>query len=612
MDAQRLLIAHCEKLILAVVVILGTWAVYSSWTNPDIQLQATKKDLDSIAKHLTDAQRDQVGPPNFKPVRRYDRELPVRLDLRVGAVAMPSWLTTHPDLGGQPPKDQKVEPYIFEIGEPLLAGVSEARVRTLAVNVQFPLEKREKPAETNLVGWVKDRTSPAGAQWSRQIVGPAGNETIPNQARILGVQVQYAAGAKEPGEAAWKPLDLPAIPGGFLPHDISSGSLRLEMPNLEESQTYWFRCRLIAAATSYSLASGQPRPQYGEELLVVSPALPDKDVPTTREAAEELHRLVADQAAGGEAKQLIGAELPPGLPEPKPFEKVHAGVWSKPRAGRVGSNMRLALVRVDDFQQPVVAKFLVMKWHDRGAAFGGFTWTVPKEIAVEVGQEIGSENELVEVPMKDGGKNQYKLDMRTQFKLLSVKAQDVDRVRWYEIKYGSPTDDQGGLIPGPQGQQKYLHVIPRTGATQVAEVENLVTKDRRTLVRLERTPLNQRPLPNVFFFPDFQGKPVHELELFGKDPSTFALPELQPEPPVVHSKDYTLLERLALAGKIPADLVPGIELPYIQLPDGRVVYHYPLDADKRPKVVTMPGTEAAQTPIPEAAAPAPAPAPAQP
>ena len=341
---ERLAIAHGEKVVLALVILLCGWWVWGTWEDPET---ISKADKESVFKMEDDLERAQAypGQPNFLPVRDFHAALQRRLSLQVPLPDhVQAYLWEHPDLGKTGMVQISGEPYVYEVPQPKLE--VKARVGRVEVLVQLPTGTR--PNEDRDV--VKD--DPGGVTWEQmdmvQTVDGPQPQTRENRAQVVGLLIEMRV-----GQGPWQPYERNGIQAGYVP--LSAGRPFAEIA-LEESiqagQTYAFRARAVATATAPGVGDTfRPR----AEVLVVSPGVSELSKDDRDQA-----RALQEQAMRGElaAEAELWAAPADGLALPQ-GRQAFLGVASEAVAVEAPSSVVVALERVDRFGGQVVGRQLV-------------------------------------------------------------------------------------------------------------------------------------------------------------------------------------------------------------------------------------------------------------
>ncbi|MDA3960425.1 MAG: hypothetical protein PF961_06520 [Planctomycetota bacterium] len=591
MNAQAFLIAHGEKILVAVVFVICAWSLYGTYANEETKAATSLGEIGLIAKQLDQAYQNP-GQPNLTQTRKFQEEIATRFQLQVPPAPVMAWLGSHPngskgDIGEITDKSN-LQLFGYEIPTPVVSVVD--RIGALEVEVNVPQGKR-----ANQEGdFIQDLAG--GVQWVRSERG-----SVVNYARQVGVYIEYREGAS----GSWKPAGGPMSPNGVA--QLSNGTATTAIPGVKEWEEYEIRAKVIVAATG--VTSPEQGWTYGREVLPLAKPLADfTPAPTTYADAKPffeafgagtLAEFVAKPfpsdlvpaALGGTAVAAPAAPvtgpgmMPGGMPGDMGPAPVAAGAVNELDldldyyAGASGKSVILvtkasiymALKRVTGGEDPTATVILKRLVKDRAGTDLG--WTPGVEYKVKPGQKLG-QSETLDVPWSN---RKVPVDLQTPFQVEAID-KDLERVLFWEVRLKS--------VSTPEGFKKQFEVNPKTKSVDQV-VLSKPGVENGTAVRLVELVNIPSPIANRWVYPMVPEGGVREDELFRAEPQSFEMPELLPAEPIMHN-DHTLLKTLINPAE--ADLVP---FPYVEMPDGRVIYFYP--PENKPFVEIIPGSEAALT-----------------
>ncbi|MFM2090703.1 MAG: hypothetical protein RLZZ127_1192 [Planctomycetota bacterium] len=548
MSAPRFLISHGEKIgVAAVAAGVAVW-VWSTAADPAL------KPKDNVDRATVDADFQRIEQallspqePKLKPVPAYLDQLRGLLAQEVPARPRMGWLSVHPDVG--PIIKHKPFFYIYEL--PTVDLTAADRVGSIELSITVPAPARTADRETR----VADGTT---MEWTRSDGG-----TVVNRARRVAVQVEVKT-----GEGAWRPLvGKGVLPGGFVPLS-ALGKGVLEIPGMEPWAKHQFRARLVAMATAFDpVAHAQTR----ASVLVH----PGPFVAQGQNGLAELKRLM-EQWPDTRDGELEGRLLKPflsattGLPAetlaafaPKPLESLFLGPQGAPIEVTVTSDTRFALRSASVTESGATARILVTKQFR--LENGKSAWlNAPHQFTTLQGQSLGGVVKG-ETPVSNG--RTVEIPLNTPFVVGNVR-RGVERIWYYEVIAKAR---QGG------GKGRDLLIQPKITKTEIVTLQNPQSGAQFDLVGLDAITKAGKAVK------DRTGRPIvypaifeydyNEIDVFSKNPAEFTTYGLVPPAPVSHKPD---------AGPLPALLAKGVltartDTDYIEFPDGRLIWWYPLE-----------------------------------
>ena len=587
MSAQTFLIAHGEKLALAVVAGGCGLVLWSTIDDPTIRPKDNQQQIEAINAKIAAVFKKQ-SPPVMKEPRPYLDQLLGRVGESAPVTPTMAWLTNPPDKGrgpplanpgetGQPVDKTNAYLYIYELLAPTV-GIKDA-IGALKITVAAP-ESEAKGA--------RRISSESERKWTRDEKG-----IVTNTGRLLGVQLEIKIGDNE-----WKPLVLPgASKDGVLPLTaIPSGEVTIPTP--EPWQTHKLRARLIAAATALDIdkkIAERPR----QTVLVHSG--PASGGPTEDQAVLDKALVQINSKDGAFFKGLLRPSpgpLPAGA-RLQADEKLFLGAWSldSPESTvDATASVRFALVGLSTAPLPEdpqknreVGRFLLLRLFEQG---GDRKWMEkPIEEKFGVGDVLGAEQVELVSPF-DGKK--IRQNLTTPF-VVDKLVKDQERVLYWFIKPAARKD-------GAKGKELLLE--KKTVKTDIVELKNPDTGSVLVLTKL--ISVNPPSGKDVLFYPHRPGSLIEKDE-FTKAPSEFRQYKLVPEAPKAYKPGTGPLDELHKAKKAEGALDLAsyeTDTDYYVFPDGRIAWWELVERTVKvhdPDGVMAPKQAAAPvTPAPEA------------
>ncbi|MFW5750727.1 MAG: hypothetical protein ACOCZK_03665 [Planctomycetota bacterium] len=578
MDPKKFLLAHGEKFLIALVVIIAGWMVYATISDESTQFGHADEVSDDFGA-ITRAE-NMVKPPVFRdpaPIPEYiERRFGVELDV----ADLPGWIVSHPDLTGEgPPAEPR--PVVYEILVPELA--IEPKIGGFELTVELPEAKRANPSPESESQQARIKDAPI-AEWERNVGFPA-----ENVARWHSVQIEYAIGEAQRGDGGvmleWLPLDRPDLPGGKLELELEqprSGATReILLTGLRPWEMYHFRARLLVEATAVA-PGGEAvvQPQQVREVLVLqSPLSVD---PKTD---QDFQALLEFQSKG---------TLPEAAPQ-RASDDLFVGRVGERVGARVPSKIALCLERVRRGMADIPDKAVVLvKRKIQDPAGTQMAWTEAVEYVLDVGDPVGRANESVSDPFRDGNLK-TRVNLNTPFVVRSIES-DVERTYYYEVRRKTLLDEDGAPVMEDDRPVRQFQVEPYRRRSSAVVLRN--TKSDKTVTYIEvariRAPYQR---PGAFFYPEIPADGIDEKEVFEEQTDAFQNPTLAPAQPILHrdpGKIRTLVNR---AFELPPAF-GDIEQPIVEMPDGRIILYETLN--KLTMVGYLPGTRQGRGTQPDA------------
>lgn len=386
----------------------------------------------------------------------------------------------------------------------------EAEIGSIELAIDLPEPKASSDDRLRIGGTVI---------WEREVPGSG---LVVNAMRPLAIEVQQRI-----GDEPWAPL-------------AGIGLLRLEedgvpeplvIDNIQSMQQYGFRARLIYGGTGYV-----PDIAYGNDVVVLD-ALPSGGL---------------DWAQLASSLDGVGAHLDPSehaLPVEAGWS-LYAGPWTDPVEHTTEADFRLGLtsISIQQGEEAVKKARISLRRLLRGPAGEQLGWTPVVDFTIAIGERLGEEVDIT-VPWAEGRK--VRVDLRTDLVLEEIVT-DIERILYYEVR----EERQSGEIQ--------LELRPKTKLTQVARLRNVSTGVIVELPRLERIyrRANQIIYPEL---PEGVNSYRENSGLEDGDPDDYRPPRLRPKEPVWHDADDALLRQV--------DPLAHTNQPFIEFPDGRIVYY---------------------------------------
>ncbi len=583
MNAQTFLLAHGEKIVLAMVAGSCGLVLWGTINDPTIRPKDNQQQIEAINAKIAAVFKKQ-SPPVMKEPRPYLDQLLGRVGESAPVTPTMAWLTNPPDKGqGDKVIDddgpKSVYLYIYELLTPTV-GIKDA-IGSLKITVAPP-ESEAKGA--------RRISSEADRKWTREEKG-----TVVNTGRLLGLQIEIKVGDND-----WKPLVLPgASTEGVLPLSaIPSGEVTIPTP--EPWQTHKVRARLIAAATALDIdkkIAERPR----QTVLVHSG--PASGGPMEDPAVLEKALAQISAKNGTFFKNLLRPSpgpLPAGT-RLQTDEKLFLGAYSldTPEATvQATDSVRFALLGFSTAQLPEdpqktrdVGRFLLLRLFEQG---GERKWMErPIEEKFGVGDQLGLKQ--VKIPNPFPPPQTIVQDLDTPF-VVDKLVKDQERVLYWFIK---PVARQGG------GKGRDLFLDKKVVKTDIVELKNPNTGSVLVLTKL--ISVNPPSGREVLFYPHRAASLVEKDE-FTKAPSDFRQWKLVPEAPKAFKPGTGPLDELHKAKKAEGALDLAsyeTDTDYYVFPDGRIAWWELVERNVKVHdpdgVMTPKAAPAPVAPAPEAA-----------
>ncbi len=541
MNIKALLLARGEKILLALVVLLCGWWVYRTSTDDSIRFEAVSlTDFDNAMAAISQA-AGEAGRPIFREAAPVPRHIRERLATSPRVPSLSQWLIAHPDLD-KAQDDGPTAPsrvVVYEILTPRLQ--VRPRVGSFEMTINLPESERAPGRHDDDQVRIKDG---ARVSWERHVGFP-----VRNHARWHSVLLEYAIGEDEQ-ELTWEPVVTPTTPQGRLPLLTETRpegrSFTVTVSGVEEWARYHFRARLLVEATGFESGQGpEVHPERPREVLVLSRPL--DQWPTSDEhfddlagfqRAQNLHQAAARQRDG-----------------------LFVGRLSATESHRAPSTVAICLVfaRAPMMEgEPKRARFLVKrKIEDRRT--GNQAWTPAERFDVELGDALGQDNVTIQDPFRENARTV--VDLRTPFEVESVDP-DAERVFYYEVRHRRTMAEDGTI-----GEARF-QIQPFTRRVGQVVLRNTQANLSVPYLSVQRIPTPPER-PGFYYSPARPGR--DESQEFEERTDDFVQPQAAPPAPVLHEdEERAVLRRVSPVPVIPYD---RIQLPYVEMPDGRVLYY---------------------------------------
>lgn len=521
MNLPPFIVNHGEKLVVALVILGGLFWVWSV-ANDERTIPEVSESVISDYQTLIQQAESKPGYPKPKPREDRHRRLLDRLNVDLSEEQVVAFLHEHPsyttDLGSAADKvEDDIYSYVFMVPRP---AVSVAVLPgQFVVTVQVPAPTTTPDARIN------DHAAKVWERVPRQGV-------VRNSGRRLGVILE-----RRVGNGDWQPLATPGNPIGFLP--LVTGTQAVPVEDIEQWRTYAFRARMVVAATGI----GGDKVTLGSEVVVV-----DRDQ-FPRQGGIDWQILLARALGGNVPGQLKAADLSlPGADIPPP-QRVYLGNWGEEASRQAPSSIQVALDRLNSLSDPPEAVLLVTRKYPQG-------WTPPQTFKVPLGAKVGHE---VEVPIPWQGNLTTFVDLSTPFVVKSLDSQAL-RTLYYEIR-----------LSRASGRAE-LTVRSKAKPSDTVVLDNAITGQQTTLVKLDRIYATQPESERLKLWPVLPplDQAIDEEQAFSANPGAFTMPILVPDPPIEHQPGSG-----PIVGH--ANVLNQPEVPYYELPDGRLLYIDPLN-----------------------------------
>lgn len=539
MSAKTFLIAHGEKLAVAVVAGGCALVLWGSVTDESIKPKDDQQQIDAINAKIDLVFKNQ-SPPVLKEPRPYLDQLLARVGESGSASPAMAWLTNPPDKGRGQPQANSTYLYVYELLAPAIA--VEDAIGSLRITLTPP-----EPAST---GHGRRISSEPLRQWERNDRG-----AIVNTARHLGLLVEIRI-----GDGDWRPLALPgAGKDGVLPL-AGLGQGPITIPTPEPWQRHLLRARVVAAATALDL-DGKRIERPRETVVVVAgqaSAGPAEDQAV-------LDRILAQYTAkqGALFASLLRPVPAPAGVKLEAGEQAFLGPWSPIARVDATASVRFALLGLgtapakdDPAKTRDVGRFLLLRLFQQGEQR---EWMKrPLEQRFGEGEMLAVEGVEIDNPISTGGR--IRTDLKTPFVVEKI-TKGQNRVLYYSLKIKAR---QGG------GRHKDLEIEKKETQTDVVILRNPDTGSSIELTRL----ITINPPPGRLIYPH-RAAAYAERDEFVAAPSTFRQWGLVPEEPKLLPPGTGPLADLHKARMDEGALDAAsftTDTPYVAFPDGRLAW----------------------------------------
>ncbi len=531
---KDLLIAHGEKVVVAVVAAACAWIVYGAFTDPSIRAKVSDTAITAKKDEISRVMNGQK-PPAIKPGADYLAQMRTRFREELPAPSAPSWLFAAPDVG---PAGENDFLYVYELKAPVLT-VSDS-VGTLTLDLGLapstrPTERRI--ADQNVVEWGRD----AGA--------------IANRAQVIALQVEMRI-----GDGQWQSVKAKGVGSGLITLGKEVQPISLVVDEVSAWERHTFRARAIAKATGFPLATpgapGDRIPGDASVFVVAGDSGAEPDwAGFTAEARKRDPAFLGRWLKGGKGPLPAGVSVGGG-------EQVYTGPWSADVAILATADRRFALRKISaDPADPakILAEFLITKQFKN--AEGKAAWAEKPEIfKIEVGTVVGGTRKVTwPIDIDARQIKDREEDFTTPFTLKEVKAEGVKRVWYYELKAKPRTDGKPG---------REIELKPKEVDTKMVVLQN---RSNGALLELAELDVIRPPNGTPIIYPNFKGSYDEGAEFLG-NPVDFHQFALVPRLPKLWQPGEGPLAELAATGD-PA--VYATDTAYYELADGRLVYWWP-------------------------------------
>ena len=533
---KDLLIAHGEKVVVAVVAAACAWTVYGAFTDPSIRAKVSDTAITAKKLEISRVMSGQK-PPALKPGADYLAQMKTRFREELPAPSASSWVFALPDVG---PAGENDFVYVYELKAPVISANDSVGTLTLDLTLApatRPADRRI--ADQNVVEWGRD----GGA--------------IANRAQVIALQVEMRV-----GDGQWQSVKAKGVGSGLIPLGKEVEPISLVVDEVSAWERHTFRARAIAKATGFTLAApGAPGDRVpGDASVFVtagdSGAEPDWAA-FTAEARKRDPAFLGRWLKGGKGPLPAGISVSGG-------EQVYTGPWSPDVAILATADRRFALRKIgSDPADPskTLAEFLITKQFKN--AEGKTAWAErPEVFKTEVGKVVGGTRNKVIWPLSIDPRQikDREEDFTTPFTLKEVKAEGVKRVWYYELK-AKPR------MNGKPGRE--IEVKPKEVDTKMVVLQN---RSNGALLELAELDVIRPPSgANMIIYPNFKG-PYDEGAEFLRNPVDFHQFALVPRLPKLWEAGKGPLADLAATGDA---AVYTTDTDYYELGDGRLVYWWP-------------------------------------
>ncbi len=505
MNPKQLLVSHLEKIVLAVIVLICGWALYSTSTDESIRPKdATPDEIRQINERIEKVFREG-RPPEMAAVPDYKKALDSRLSQAVPWSQYFSWLTQTFDRG---PVVKRTF-FFYEADSPSMEGIDI----TGAAELTIRLPEVIRPQSGRVVDGLSHK-------WTL-------GDDIEVTAQLVGVLVE----AKQ-SRGEWAPVNGKGMDKGFIPI-AAFGTERKATVTTDQLEAWVkqeLRCRLVVKAQGMNVdePTNDPRPSVLVALGRIADDANLVDLVRVNEGLNKRSRETLDKFSRPMPTP------PPGV-EVKATEQCYLGKYSEMASLTITSDVRFALDRIGvDANGKDQATFVITKQFKDST--GTKLWLkTPVQMKVGIGDLVGDIRKGTNPFVPD---LLQMIDLRTPFKLVEVQ-RNVKRVLFYEIKERPRPAKEGAN----NAKQKDLEVVSKEQAVDVVIVENTHTGGRTTVLRLMKI---LPPKANAITLPHFAGE-LDEKAQFAENPDNFQQAVLVPDPPRRHEPGTGPLVKLQKA-----------------------------------------------------------------
>jgi hypothetical protein len=540
MSAKNFLIAHGEKLAVAVVAGGCALVINGAVGDPTIQPKQNQKQIEEINEKIDRVLGDRKNQPTMKEPPAYVSELSARLAETAPSAPTMAWLTQPPDKGRSSDVGDGTYLYVFELLQPEV----ELKDAVGSLQVSLRAAKPTQQSSSRRVSAEADRT------WSRR-----DKKEITNRARHLGVQLEIRI-----GDGEWKPFALPGAKDGFIPLSMLDKS-PVSVPTPEPWQRHQIRARYVAGATAFDLDGA--RVERPEQTVLVH-AGPLSGGPAEDQALVDQATAEAQKKDGKLFSAFLRPSEPPAGVRLAANEKAFLGPWSPVATVQATASVRFALLGLsteplkdDPTKTRDVGRFLLLRLFQQG---DDRKWMdKPLEARFGVGDKLGVPEARITNPFT--GKT-IEIEVDTPF-VIEKLVKDQPRVLYWLVK---PVPRQGG------GRDRDLALEKKDANTDIVVLRNPETGTELTLTRL--ITINPPTNPTWQIYPHRPAAYVERDDFLGA-PSEFRQWGLSPEAPKSFPPGKGPLAALSAAKKAEGALDAenyNTDTAYFAFPDARLMW----------------------------------------
>ncbi len=539
MSPKELLIAHAEKVVVAVVAVIGGWMVYDVLGDPSIRPEkANETTIQEKIDRIQKVMSSQKPPTLTEPVD-YLAQMKQRFRAQLPTDSYPSWIFALPDIGPVDSRVGKGFPYIYELLAPTLA--AHDAIGSIALEITLPAGSR--PTDRRIADAPK-------IEWSRSDGG-----TIVNGAEQLAVQIEFKI-----GESPWQPLKVKDLTdNGLIPlAKLTALKGKITVDAIEAWERHHFRARMVAKATGHPLTGAA-----GDQSVLVVAGAYDGDTDTDALAA--LAKKLEQSDAPTVKRFLKGGKTPlPAGVALKPGELVYTGNYSDDVLVLASAEVRFAFKGfVPDDNDPTLMKalMLVTRQFKTEADPTKTVWLKePVAFKVPKGLKVGEKLQNKLLPKEaDPRQTPQDLDLTTPFEVAEMR-REIKRIYYYSLR------------PKARPNSRAKDIEMSTASSEVS-TDVVVLKNTKTgaIIELAKLSIIRPVIPaNGVIYPNFKGQ-YDEPKEFRDNPVGFQqLPLIPQEPKKWNPEEAPLVD---LAAKDSAYY--STDTPYYELPDGRLYWYQP-------------------------------------